>query len=182
MQLNKAGKNQNKLLMVVSGSIIVCMLAWNWAFKKTITEYNDALLFQDSKNLMAQNLIHKQQLLSEINQLNSVLAIGKNKIHTESVFDELVTVCGLVGDIRILSFPDIHQIETNGYKVTTLFASLEGNFSDLLSLVFELEKNKNIGRLASINFKKDKDIKTGEEYLNLTILLQNYELINQHKN
>jgi len=48
--------------------------------------------------------------------------------------------------------------------------------------VYTLERNMKTGRLGSINFKKSKDIKTGEEYLSLTILLQNYELVNPPKN
>jgi len=181
MQLTKAGKYQNRLLLIVLGSIIICLLAWNGAFKKTITTYSDVQLLRNSKSLMDQSSLRKQQLTSEINQLNSVLAIGENKIQTESVFEELVTTCESIGNIRILNFPDIHQIDVNGYKVTTVFASFKGDFSDLLALVYKLERNKKTGRLGSIDFKKSKDIKTGEEYLNLTILLQNYELVNQQK-
>lgn len=179
MQLTRAGKNQNKLLIVLSGSIITCLLAWNVAFKKTITTYKEVLELQNSKNIIEQNTIRKQQVNTEINQLNSILAIGKNKISTESVFEKLVSLSESVGNIHILNFPDIHQVETNGYKVTTVFATVEGNFHELLNLVFKLERDKNIGRLASVNFKKGKDIKTGEEYLNLTILIQNYELVNK---
>lgn len=182
MQLNKAGKNQNRLLMVIAGSIVICLLAWNGAFKKTINTYYEVRLLQDSKNLITQNSIMKQQLTNEIGQLNSVLAIGKNKINTESVFEELVTLCESIGNIQILNFPDIHQVETNGYKVTTVFVTVEGNFHELLTLVYKLERDKNIGRLASANFKKTKEIKTGEEHLNLTILIQNYELVNNQKN
>jgi hypothetical protein len=182
MQLTKTGKYQNRLLLIVLGSVVICLLAWNGAFKKTITTYNDVQLLRNSKSQMDQSSLRKQQLVDEINQFNSVLAIGENKIQTESVFEELVTICESIGNVRILNFPDIHQIDINGYKVTTIFASFEGDFLDLLELVYTLERNMKTGRLGSINFKKSKDIKTGEEYLSLTILLQNYELVNPPKN
>lgn len=182
MQLTKAGKYQNKLLLVIAGSVITCLLAWNGAFKKTWRTYNEVQLLRDSKNLVVQNTAKKQQIINEINKLNAVLAIGKNKIVSESVFEDLVQVCESVGNIHILNFPDIHQVEANGYKVTTVFATVEGNFHDLLTLVYKLERDKKIGKLASVNFRKLKDVKSGEENLNLTILLQNYELVDKPKN
>ena len=179
MQLTKAGKYQNRLLLVVLGAIIICILAWNGALKKTIGAYKEVQLFKNSKSLMDQNSSKKVQLINEIDQLNSVLAIGENKLENESVFKELVSICKSIGNIRILNFPDIHQIDINGYKVTTFFASFEGSFSDLLILVNKLERNKKAGRLGSVYFKKNKEVKNGKEFLSLTILLQNYELVSQ---
>ena len=100
-------------------------------------------------------------------------------MQTESVFEELVTTCKSIGNIRMLNFPDIHQIDVNGYKVSTIFASFEGSYSDLLILVHKLERSKKTGRLGSVAFKKNKDLKNEEEFLSLTILLQNYELVSK---
>jgi len=180
MQLTKAGKYQNRLLLIALGTVIICLLAWNGAFKKTIASYRDVQVLRNSKSLMDQNSSKKRQLINEIDRLNSVLAIGENNMQTELIFKELVSICELIGDIRILNFPDVHQIEVNGYKVTTIFASFEGSYSDLLTLVNKLERNKKTGRLGSVSFKKNKEIKNGEEFLSLTILLQNYELVSQH--
>lgn len=180
MQLTKAGKNQNRLSLIALGAVIICLLAWNGAFKKTIALYGDVQVLRNSKNLMDQNSSKKLQLENEIDRLNSVLAIGENKMQTELVFKELVSVSELIGGIRILNFPDVHQIDVNGYKVTTIFASFEGGYSDLLTLINKLEKNKKTGRLGSVWFKKNKKIKGGEEFLSLTILLQNYELVSRH--
>lgn len=179
MQLIKGGKYQNKLLLVVLGSIIVLLLAWNGAFKKTIVTYSNFRELTNSINSMEQNSQKKQLLLNEINQLNSVLGIGKEKMKTEAVFEELVNLCKSIENIRIINYPGIHQIEVNGYKVTTIFAVFEGNYSDLLTLVYQLERNKKTGRLVSIDLKKNKEIKRGIEFLSLTILLQNYELISK---
>ena len=179
MQLTKAGKYQNKLALIVLGAIIICLLAWNGAFKKTIAVYRDVQTLKNSRAMMDQNSLKKQKLQNEIDELNSVLAIGEKKMQTESVFEELVTTCKSIGNIRILDFPDIHQIEVNGYKVSTIFASFEGSYSDLLVLVHQLERNKKTGRLGSVDFKRNKDPKNEEEFLSLTILLQNYELVSR---
>lgn len=179
MQLIKAGKYQNRLLMVVLGSIIVLLLAWNGAFRKTIVAYNNVRELKNSINSMEQNSLKIREMQDQIIQLNSVLGIGENKMKTEAVFEELVSLCKVIGNIQIINFPDIHQIEINGYKVTTIFAAFEGSYADLLMLVYKLERNKKTGRLVSINFKKNKDIKKGNEFLSLTILLQNYELVSQ---
>lgn len=178
MQLIKAGKYQNRLLLVVLGSIIILLLAWNGAFKKTIVAYSNVRELKNNLNSMEQNSQKKQQLQIEISQLNSVLGIGEDKMKTEAVFEELVKLCKAIENIRIINFPDIHQMEINGYRVTTIFAVFEGSYADLLMLVYQLERNKKTGRLVSIDFKKNKDIKKAKEFLGLTILLQNYELIN----
>lgn len=179
MRLIKEGKYQNRLLMVLLGSIIILLLAWNGAIKKTIAAYNLMSELKSSINSMEQNLLKKRQMKSEIDQLNSILGIGVKKKKTEAVFEELVSLCKTIENIQIVNFPDIHQIEINGYKVTTIFATFEGRYTDLLSLVYKLERNKETGRLVSIDFKKNTDIKKRKEYLNLTILLQNYELVSK---
>jgi dGTP triphosphohydrolase len=179
MQLIKGGKYQNRLLLVVLGSIIVSILAWNGAFKKTIVVYRNVRELENNLNSLEQNSQKKQQLQNEISQLNSVLGIGEDKMKTEAVFEELVKLCKAIENIRIINFPDIHQIEINGYRVTTIFAAFEGNYTDLLMLVYQLEQNKKTGRLVSIDFKKNKEFKKGKEFLSLTILLQHYELINK---
>ena len=57
-----------------------------------------------------------------------------------------------------------------------MFAGVEGNYSNLLKMVYELERNKKTGRLASVNFRKKKDYRKNKEFLSATIFLQNYEL------
>ncbi len=177
MQLIKTGKYQNRLLLEVLGSIILLLLAWNGAFKKTVIEYSNVQELKNSISSMEQNSAKKQEMQNQIIQLNSVLGIGENKMKTEAVFEELVSLCKIIEHIQIINFPDIHQIELNGYKVTTIFAVFEGSFSDLLTLVYKLERNKKTGRLVSVDFKKNKDFKKGKEFLSLTILLQSYELV-----
>ena len=179
MRLIRAGKYQNKLAWIVLGAIIICLLAWNGAFKKTIGAYRDVQILKNNTAMMNQNCLKRQKLQKEIDELNSVLAIGGEKLQTELIFEELVSICKSIGNIRILNFPDIHQIDLNGYKVTTIFASFEGSYSDLLTLVHKLEQNKKTGRLGSVDFKKNKDLRNEEEFLSLTILLQNYELISK---
>ncbi|HLN74520.1 MAG TPA: hypothetical protein VK205_14605 [Prolixibacteraceae bacterium] len=180
MQLTKAGKYQNKLLMMMLGSVILLFLAWNMAIKKTIVAFKNVRELNNNITSIEQKSLHKNQLLDQIGQLNNVLGIGENKIQTESIFEELVNICKAIDNVRIVNFPDIHQMEANGYKITTIFASFEGSYADLLTLVYQLERNKKIGRLVSVDFKKSKDLKKGSEFLNLTILLQNYELTDKH--
>jgi dGTP triphosphohydrolase len=177
MQFIKDGKYQNRLIWVVFGSIIVLLFAWNIAFKKTIVAYSDVRELHNNINSLEQDAQQKAQLQGEINQLNSILGISEEKMKTEEVFEELVTLCKEIENIRIINYPDTHQIEANGYRVTTIFAVFEGSYSDLLMLVYKLERNRKTGRLVSVDFKKNKDLKKGNEFLSLTILLQNYELI-----
>lgn len=177
MQPTKAGKYQNRLLIVVFSSIIILFLAWNGAFKKTILAFRNVRELENNINSIAENSSRKMQLLSEIGQLNSVLGIGGDTIQAETIFEELVVISKEIESIRIINFPDIHQIEVNGYRVSTICASFIGSYADLLMLVYTLERNKKTGRLVSVDFKKNKDINKGKEFLSLTILLQNYELV-----
>jgi hypothetical protein len=76
----------------------VLLLAWNGAFKKTIVAYSNVKELKSNINTLDQSSQKKQQLQNEISQLNSVLGIGKDKLKTEAVFEELVNLCKEIDD------------------------------------------------------------------------------------
>ncbi|HBL77423.1 MAG: hypothetical protein A2W90_21360 [Bacteroidetes bacterium GWF2_42_66] len=178
MQLNSTDKYQKRLWITVFISVIVIFVAWKGAFVKTLTSYRQIEKTESSIESSALTVSQKNRIQSEIEQFDLALGIHDTNLPTEQTFDELISICGHIGDIRIVNFPDIHQVVVNNYKVTTIFAELEGAYSDLLKMVYQLERNEKTGRLVSVNFRKKKDHKKNKEFLSITLLLQNYEIIN----
>ncbi len=176
MHLINAGKYQNRLLLIILGLIFILLLSWNGAFKLTLREYHTIRQLQISNYSLDGLIIKKQELLNEVTQLNAVLGISDNNNQTELVFEELVNTCKEYEKIRIVNYPELHQIDTNGYLTTTINVVFEGNYFDLLMLINKIESNKKIGKLVSVDLKKIFDFKKKKEFLNLTILLQHYEI------
>lgn len=177
MQLSNIGKYQKRFWLIVSLAVILIFLAYKGAFVKTISTYRQIQSLKKSINSSSQIIAKKRDMQIEIDRLNSVLGIHDNKLPTEDIFKELTSICERYDDVKIVNFPDIHQVVANSYRVTTMLAEFEGGYSDLLKLIRELEQNRKTGRLVSVNFKKAMDYKREKEFLSLTILLQNYELI-----
>ena len=177
MQISSTGKYQKKFWVTVLISVILIFIAYKGAFVKTLSIYQQVRNLTKSINSSAQISSKKKDLQIEIEHINSLLGIHENKLPTDDIFKELTTICQEYDDAKIVNVPDIHQTIANSYKITTMFAELEGGFSSLLKIVWILEQNKKIGRLVSVNFKKGIDYKQKKEFLSLTILLQNYELI-----
>jgi len=178
MQQNSFGKYRKRFLMTVAASVIIILFAWKGAFEKTWSLYRQIKTLESSIQSSAFIASEKQKIQSETEQLNLVLGIHGNNLPSEQIFEELVSVCDRIGNIRIVDFPDIHTVIVNNYKITTMFAGFEGDYSDLLKMIHQLERKEKTGRLVSVNFRKKNDFKKNKEFLSITVLLQNYELAN----
>jgi len=174
MQQNR--KYQKRLWITIIISVMVVFFAWKGAFEKTWSLYRQIKRLENSIHSSALIASKKQEIQSETEQLNLILGIHDHYLPAEQIFEELVSICDSTGNLRIVNFPDIHTIIVNSYKITTMFAGVEGNYSNLLKMVYKLERNKKTGRLASVYFRKKKDYRKNKEFLSATIFLQNYEL------
>ncbi len=182
MQLNNVGKYQRRLVLTIVLLIVISLLAWNGAFRKTIKLHKQINQLEEGLSSAAAITTQKQKIKSETERLNRILGISDSIITTEQIFDELIEISDSIGDVKIVNFPQIHEIVTNGYKIRTMPVGFEGDYFKLLSMIHLLERNKNTGRLVSVNFIKEKDYKKNKEYLSTTLLFQSYELIHPEQN
>ncbi len=76
-------------------------------------------------------------------------------------------------------FPVISVEEHGGIGLMTNTIVAEGDFKNLLKLLYELEQKVGVGRPSSVYFEKNYDFKRKKDVLQMTIYLQTISLKNE---
>jgi len=75
--------------------------------------------------------------------------------------------------LLLKEFPKTVLKETDGFLVELNYFTVEGDFKNLLNLVYTLEQKVKVGKVASVNFMIKENIKTKRNELTATIYIQN---------
>lgn len=76
-------------------------------------------------------------------------------------------------------FPQSKINRENEFVVETNVFTLEGRFLKILDLIYQFEQKQRIGKVASVDFKSVKDIRTKSLTLNAAIYIQNIRKSNE---
>lgn len=148
------------------------------SYKKT---FKHTLLAKEELNRVEENLSNNESLLinlsylkDEINHLNKI--IGGQTNNPQLVQQSLLDfVSQKEAAIDIVSIEDVHLFSDNDFLIYSNQIQLEGNYTDLIHTLYEIEKNFKDSRVANAHFFSKKNYRTNSKKLFLKIILQNYE-------
>ena len=164
-------KQKNIALLV--GFLIVLLLSYQFALKKTLDASNEYEKLLKEKKVYANATSKISYLKQHNNYLDSILKI--NEIYANVSFQQTilnkVSKYAEVHDLKITSFNSPHVFEEGKRKLITYTLELEGSFSSLLHFVNFFE-NQRLGNMVSVNFIKKKDYRRNKNYLRVKIYLQ----------
>jgi len=101
-------------------------------------------------------------------------------IHQELL--QLVTDNVQKKGLILKDFPQPYVTTDEGYVTKTALATVEGNFIDLLKLVYFLEMNYKVGKVVAVDFKTVKELRTRKRKLSSIIYIQNVKAENDETN
>ena len=169
----KIDTNQKKFICSAFGLLLILVLSWNLAFKKT---WNTLIELRGVDNEMANSDISGKMVMELEKQLTEIRLTHKatqDSLKSELIFKKISDLSVMDRQVKIVQFPEVHLCKLNDYQIETMKLELEGNFTNLVQFIFDLENEPSIGGIASIHFRLDKDLKLDREYLRLDILIQN---------
>jgi hypothetical protein len=76
--------------------------------------------------------------------------------------------------LKVIGFIEPHKIAQNDLTINTYQFTLEGDYNAIITLIHQLEQNTKFGEIINLNFKKLKNHKTGEFYLQAGVLLKSF--------
>ncbi len=165
---------QRKTLLLLGGIFVAGIFFYKVTIKKTfaLSKQKTELLNQIK---MAENaeeeLIHVRTQLAHVEQL-----IGKSNMEGDKIQQELLNRINAFckeNKCRVSEVKKTHTATESNFEIITNIFDLEGDFKTLLTLVNELERNFDEGRLASLVFHKEKNRITRKEKLYMTFYIQN---------
>lgn len=167
--------NKNKNILLVAGFFLVLFLCYLLAFSKTFSlkkEYNhlkkEELLFKNTPKQLSL-LMQKQKYYDSL--------LNKYQVNGGSIQNNLLkTINTIAGNtnLKVVRFLEPHSFESNDLIVKTYQFTVEGDYNNILKLIYHLEQKTKFGEIVNFNFEKKKNYRTNKSYLQASILLKSF--------
>lgn len=165
---------KQKLKVLATSAVVLLLICYQFSISKAVNEYR---IYKEQKQAatLQNNAKTSLQLLESKNRM-------LDRVLEQFVLDTLDESKNLLGIVS--NYCDQHNLELKEYKpnpvkesdslrILTRDITLEGEFSDCLHLVYELETKFKAGRVSSVLFKSYENANSSETYLNCTMHIQN---------
>ena len=165
---------RKKNIILILSFVVVCFLAYQLAIKNTLDLKEQYYSIKDSQQ-NEQNIRTKiGQLSAQKRYLDSLVAV--NKITTTNLQNELLVRLNSLCDkhqCEIINFEEPHVDSLRGIENTYHQFGLKGNYKQIINTIYDLEYDRNLGQLVSVQFLKKRDYKRNRVYLTADILIKN---------
>lgn len=169
---NLTYRSKNKLLL--SGIVLLLILCYFLAINNTIELYQ-------SNNDTKTKLTALQNAPQQISSLNKRLAFLNSRVEQyvrgkdfeqEDILVAISDFCK-TNRLKIVDFPKSELKEKEDIVIETFNFVVEGNYVNLVKLIYAIEVEQKLGRIASLNFETIVDRRTKKKRLTLSVYLQN---------
>jgi len=168
---------QQKNITLLLGFILLLWLGYQFSFFKTFqlkTQYKTLL----KEQALFTNVSQKLTTLKQQNIYYDSILKSK-RISSESSFQnsllQSITAFADTTNIKIVTFHNPHIYKADNVVFNTFSFKVNGSFSKITQLIYELEEHYKLGKIISVNFEKKKNYRHNIHFLECTILLQRIE-------
>ena len=164
-------KTKNRIL--VGGFVFGLIICYQLAFSETFALKNEFDRLKQEQEL-AENL---PQQLARLNQkkkqYNDVLQSYQiSETSWQNNLLQRIDRYAKINDLVILKIEEPHSYKQQDLTSKTYQLFLEGEFNNLLGLIYELEQQANTGQLVNVHFNKNTDYRSKKSSLEMQVLIQ----------
>lgn len=165
-------KKKNRLLIGVA--VLLIFIIYTFAIKKTLLAKNDCTN-TEKQMLIAENApMLASQLEKELKQMDARIGTDslKDKNSGQALLELVANYCQ-TNQAVLREFPATTVTEQEKLIVETNLFIVQGSFSTLINLIYQLEQKSKLGKVASVHYQLKKDLKSKDMMLTATTYLQN---------
>lgn len=165
---------KKKNIVLLYATLLFLVVVYYFAIHKTILAYNEnRMLKNQSENSKKSPMILKDLDLS-IEDLNDKLGINNaiNNSNREYVLSKIALLCQQYS-LKLINYPQSVYTNYNDYVIESKSIELIGNFKNITQVVFAIEKELHLGRVASLQYFIKKNNTTKKNTLVAKIIIQN---------
>jgi len=160
---------KQRVKLLPAGFLISLLLIYWIAIRDTFKlKQNCKALTEESRSAgdAPQQIAIIQSKLSEINTI-----AGKN---SGNETDPLLTFISnsKTAQINLVDYQPVHTFQHQNYMVETRIAVFESSYVNLLKFLYHLEKDFKSGKLVSVKFQTETNLKTERKRLLMTLYIQ----------
>jgi hypothetical protein len=168
-------RQRNKNIFLIIGFILVLIIAYQYAFSTTFKLRDEVKRLEANYSDPVQTNQLSSEIASRIKYADSVLTSNNaNKGTVQSNLLEFLNRKSTNDDIVISEFKEPHVFEFQNRKSRSYMFSIKGNYKALEQTLYELEQDYAFGEVLHTSFMKLRNYRKQEDYLELTVLLNNY--------
>jgi Tfp pilus assembly protein PilO len=161
---------RQKNIALLIGTILLGFVAYQFSFSKTIGAYQ-------KYNHQKETLVKAQTASSQIQLYQTELSKLKQQsnftAYNEDNLFRAISQFANENALKVLAFPQAERIENGEYEVITNYIEVSGSYKSIVELSYMIEHKRKLGRIASIEYKTEKNIQTKETMLKGMLYIQN---------
>ena len=165
-------KKKNIILLI--SVFLSCLLAYQFAIRNTLELKTEFKMIKTNK-------AQEQMIQAEIRKLNAQKhyldsLVSVKKITTTNLQNELLMTLNNLAKkhkLQISQFNEPHIDSIDGIVNTFHRFVLKGNYKQIMKTIYDLEYDKNLGQLVSLQFQRQKNYRRNSVYLTADVLIKN---------
>lgn len=158
------------------GFVFVLILSYTLAISKTVetrTEYVALKNEEEQFNNLSQQLYLLRKKEVHLDSILQSLNLGNTSLENNLL--RVVNQEAEKNHLKVMDFDPPHVHEANGTVFKTFNFVLRGSFPDILRTIHTLEMQSSFGEVTYIDFVKQKNYRTSQNYLEATVFIQKLE-------
>jgi len=175
--MNGKLSNKHKFYLLIAGIILILILAYNMAISKTIELEQSCNVIETNLNAAGyapEKIALLRKKLANIESLYGSDFEDLDKLQ-EKLLQHVSYSCKKY-QLVLIELPDVHEFKHTDYIIKTFKIVVEGNYTDILKFIYDLEFKPALGKLASIKFYTHTNFRKNSKRLYAQIIIQNIEL------
>lgn len=170
---NLTYKQKNWLLL--AGIVFFSFIVYFMAIVKTIDMASQCAELEEQIKTAGNAPGEIARLEAKLQELDAKAGVSSDNVEFQQALLERVTTYCSNNRVSLKEFPANHVYTSNEVEVETNQLKVEGGFSNLLNLVFSLEQTERIGRVISVCYETQTDVRTKRVSLTAKIYVQNVQ-------
>ena len=167
--------SKRKNIILLAATIIVLVLCYQLAIKKTL-DYKTRYIALKAEERLFDDIPKQFGVLNEKNKYYDSL-LNTYQIGETSIQNNLLKTINKIAkeeQLKIIDFNEPHVFTKDKSKQNTYTFVVEGDFENILGLIYYLEQHTKFGEVLNVHFEKKKQLRTRKEYLQTTVMIVNY--------
>ncbi len=169
--------NKHRFYLLVAGTLVALLLAYNMAISKTLELKKGCNKIEDELNAAGYAPARIAALNKKLAKIESLYGSDFEDLDKlqEKLLNHISQSCKQY-ELTLIELPSVHEFAQSDYVVKTFKIVVEGNYTNILKFIYDLEFKPALGRLASVKFSTETDYRYKNKKLFAQIIIQNIEL------
>lgn len=166
---------KHKYFLLLAVLVIAAIAVYSLAIKRTMTAIGEHRDLQHKMELLKDAPEQIASIEAQLKQMDQLVA-NKEPLDLEQTLLEEVTDFSQKHNLTLIEFPQTNISSYQDYQIYINKVVIEGNFKNILQFIYHAERQRKTGKIASIQLKRTKDIRTKQMYLYAYIYFQNIQI------